>query len=84
MDELDAFLDERVGSDPDLLPDLLESLTKERDELEQQASRPLQNNTTRSLLATRSLARGNSFSNSSCVERWQRRETTRGRRWCLK
>ena len=57
MDELDAFLDERVGSDPDLLPDLLESLTKERDELEHQASRPLQNNTTRSLLATRSLAR---------------------------
>ena len=82
MDELDEFLDERVGSDPDLLPDLLDSLTKERDELEQQASRPLQNSTTRRLLATRSLARGNS--NSSCVERWQRRETTRGRRWCLK
>ena len=39
MDELDALLDERVGSDPELLRELLEDLTSERDEIKQQASR---------------------------------------------
>ena len=87
MDELDAFLDERIGSDPDLLPHLLESLRKERDELEQQVSALSNNNPTRSLLAALVPSRGNTHPTSpisSCEERWLWRETTHGRRWYYK
>ena len=37
--EMDLFLDECVGSDPNLLRDLLETLARERRQIEQQASR---------------------------------------------
>ena len=71
MEELDAFLDERIGSDPDLLQDLLGNLTKERDELEQQASRPRKFHHSQFTRSTRSLARHHTLLSFlySCVER---------------
>ena len=36
---MDSFLDENVGSDTRLLPDLLRSLTKEKHELQEQVWR---------------------------------------------
>ena len=56
MEDLDHFLDERVGSDPGQLQNLLASLTEERDTIRRQVSRvrkPLEEHSQ----TTRTLAR---------------------------